>query len=79
MPLIKAVHSINTTVSTLHGITPLEVIMGRPVNEKSVLLAKKKEGGKQPPMPIDLNTKNEEDKIKRDQISETINNVIIRG
>ena len=23
LPLIKAVHSINTTVSTLHGVTPI--------------------------------------------------------
>ena len=79
MPLIKAVHSINTTVSTLHGITPIEVILGRPVNEKSVLLAKRKEGAKQPSLTIDLDTKNEEDKIKRDQISKTIHSVILRG
>ena len=37
LPLLKAVHSIYTTVSTLHGITPIEVVIGRPVNEKSIL------------------------------------------
>ena len=26
LPLIKAVHSINTTVSTLHGITPIKFV-----------------------------------------------------
>ena len=44
MPLVKAVHSINTSASTLHGITPMEVIIGRPANEKSILLAKKNLG-----------------------------------
>ena len=40
---MKAVHSINTTVSSLHGVTPMEVVLGRPVNEKSVLIAARKE------------------------------------
>ena len=44
LPLIKSVHAINTTVSTLHGVTPMEVVIGRAVNEKSALLASKRAG-----------------------------------
>ena len=40
---MKAVHSINTKVSSLHGVTPMEVVIGRPVNEKSVLIATREE------------------------------------
>ena len=39
---MKAVHSINTTVSTLHGVTAKEVVLGRPVNERSLLIASRK-------------------------------------
>ena len=39
LPLVKAVHAINTTVSTLHGVTPMEVVLGRTANEISVLKA----------------------------------------
>ena len=76
---MKAVHSINTTVSTLHGITPLEVVIGRPVNEKSVMLAMRNSANKLLPIPQDLTLQNEEDKENRNKQSKAIHAVIVNG
>ena len=71
MPLLKAVHSINTTVTTLHGITPLEVVLGRPVNEISVLLAKRQAGHKHLLIEPDLQVQNAKDTSSRESVSST--------
>ena len=79
MPLVKAVHSINTTVTTLHGITPLEVVLGRPVNEISVLLAMRQAGHKHLPIEPDLQVQNAKDTSSRERVSSSIHKVIKRG
>ena len=62
MPLVKSVHAINTTVSMLHGVTPMEVVIGRAVNEKSVLLASKNSRERFDSMESDLDDLSTEDK-----------------
>ena len=79
IPLIKAVHSINTTVSTLHGLTPFEVVLGRPVNEKSILTAEKKSTVCHTPIRDNLEALNLQDKILREKTSKTVHAVIRRG
>ena len=79
LPLVKAVHAINTTVTTLHGVTPLEVVIGRAVNERSVLLASKKSGTVSVPIQQDLAKQNEKDGASRKQVSKAIHSVITRG
>ena len=79
LPLIKTVHAINTTVSTLHGVTPMEVVIGRPVNEKSRLLAPKNSGEACDFIQSDVAIQNMEDKIGRKQLSTAVHAVIIRG
>ena len=79
LPLVKAVHAINTTVTTLHGVTPLEVVIGRAVNEKSVLLASKKSKNRRVTIQPDLKKQNEKEGASRKELSKTIHSVITRG
>ena len=79
LPLIKAVHAINTTVSTLHGVTPMEVVLGRAANEVSVLKASndKKKQSKESKI---VETKSiEMEKENRELFGKTIHAVIRRG
>ena len=78
LPLIKAVHSINTTVSTLHGVTPMEVVLGRPANEKSVLVATNMEKQCIATEPGQTNL-NEKEADSRKLMGKTIHKVIERG
>ena len=79
LPLIKAVHAINTTVSMLHGLTPFEVVLGRPVNEKSILTADRKSTVCHTPIGDNLEALNDQDKNFRKKTSKTIHAVIRRG
>ena len=75
---MKAIHSINTTVTSLHGVTPLEVVIGRPLNEKSVLLAASKD--KKDKVPKELNQiPNDIKGDSRKILSKAIHKVIQRG
>ena len=78
MPLITAVHAINTTVSTLHGLTPMEVVLGRPVNERSILLAKKRSGEKSTALLDDLDILNDNDKVLWEKASKSIHAIFCR-
>ena len=66
-------------MSTLHGLKPMEVVLGRPANEKSVLLVKQKSGKKHKIFANELDTKIKEDRETRKQVSKTIHSVILRG
>ena len=79
MALVKTVHAINTTVSTLHGVTPMEVVIGRAVNEKSVLLASKNSGERCDSIESDIDELSKKDKTRRKVLSNAIHAVITRG
>ena len=57
----------------------MEVVLGRPVNERSILLAKKKSGEKSTPIADDLDILNDKDKELREKASRSIHAVISRG